>query len=115
MINFKYAQENINKYKFDYNGYLVIVDKIRTMEILDENNLKNMKKHLKYLLAKYIKEIEIIKEKSDKKISFDLIEKMSKQYLSKKLEYLIEILPAIGFINLGLEKEIGIECMPIKN
>ena len=34
MIDLLQATQNINKYKYDYCGYLVIVDQIRTKEVL---------------------------------------------------------------------------------
>ena len=37
MIDLLLANENINKYKYDYSGYLVIVDQIRTKEVLLDN------------------------------------------------------------------------------
>ena len=41
MIDLKLANENIKNYKFDYFGYLVIIDRIRTNDILENNDNKN--------------------------------------------------------------------------
>ena len=49
MIDLLQATQNINKYKYDYCGYLVIVDQIRTKEVLIESNTKKMQNHLKLL------------------------------------------------------------------
>lgn len=115
MIDIQYAKDNINKYKFDYLGYLVIVDNIRTKEVIEENKTKNMKFHLDYLLKKYKNELDIINSNIERKMLNKDINKLSKQTIIKKLEYFIEILPAIGFISLGLQKEIGINSIPINS
>lgn len=115
MIDIQYAKDNINKYKFDYLGYLVIVDNIRTKEVIEENKAKNMKFHLDYLLKKYKNELDIINSNIERKMLNKDINKLSKQTIIKKLEYFIEILPAIGFISLGLQKEIGINSIPINS
>ena len=35
MIDLLLAEKNISKYKFDYSGYLVIIDRIRTKEVIE--------------------------------------------------------------------------------
>ena len=54
MIDLKYAKENINKYKFDYFGYLVIVDTIRTTDIIENGGFYKMKKQLLYCIRQKI-------------------------------------------------------------
>ena len=104
MINFIYANQNILKYKFDYQGYLVIVDKIRTKDIILENNPQKMSAHLNILKEKYKTEIEKIKGVYSLS---DIKEKNAR--VKYELEYLVHILPAIGFIKLGLGKLIGLD------
>ena len=108
MIDLKLANENINKYKFDYDGYLVIIDQIRTKEILSKQDIKEMQKHLKMLKDKYklqLNKIAKIENKSNKSIS---VFKMNKKQLVDELTYIYHRLPAVGYIILGLSKEIGI-------
>lgn len=108
MIDLLLAEKNINKYKFDYNGYLVIIDKIRTKEIIENGNLKAMQNHLKMLKNKYkveLKRIAFIEQKETKSIN---IYRLNKKQLVNELSYIYDRLPAIGHIILGLEKEIGI-------
>lgn len=106
MVDLLYAKQNISKYKFDYLGYEVIVDSIRIDEVLNSNVTKEMQRFLKYLIEKYKQQIDII-QKNHKAVK--LTEKTNKKNIILYLEYLKDILPAIGFINLGLEKQIGIE------
>ena len=109
MIDLLYAKENISKYKFDYLGYQVIVDSIRISEVIESNKLREMIDFYKYLLGKYKNEIKRIKPYLENKKAFTLQEKASKQTYINNLQYFKEILPSIGFILLGLEKQIGIE------
>ena len=106
MINLLLAQENINKYKYDYCGYLVIVDQIRTKEVLSNNETNKMKEHLKLLKEKYKKELVKITNLENKKLSNKNVYKMNKKQLVDELTYIYEVLPAVGYIKLGLEKEI---------
>ena len=110
MIDYKYAKENINKYKFDYLGYLVILDSIRTLEIINSNNINEKRQYLKYLQKKYYKEIGLIQKNSKEKIYSKSIDKMNNIQLIEQLNKMHDILPAIGFISLGLEKKIGISA-----
>lgn len=109
MIDLQYAKDNINKYKYDYLGYLVIVDGIRTLEVINNDSIKEKQKFLKYLTKKYSKEIKIIAKYIGKNGSIGYINKLNEQQLLDKLNFMYDILPAIGFIILGLEKKIGIE------
>ena len=106
MINLLLAQENINKYKYDYCGYLVIVDQIRTKEVLSNNETNKMKEHLKLLKEKYKKELNKITIIENRKLSNKNVYKMNKKQLVDELTYIYEVLPAVGYIKLGLEKEI---------
>lgn len=108
MIDLLLAHENINKYKYDYCGYLVIVDQIRTKEVLLDNKIKKMQNHLKLLKDKYKEELRRISKLEDKKIFTKSISKMNKKQLVDELTYIYHRLPAVGYIQLGLEKEIGI-------
>ena len=108
MIDFKYAKENINKYKFDYLGYLVILDSIRTKEIINTSDINDKKTHLKYLYKRYFNEINVIQKSIKEKIYCKNVDKMTYYQLVEKLNKMCDILPAIGFISLGLEKKIGI-------
>lgn len=105
MIDFKYAQDNIYEYKFDYFGYLVIVDQIRILDYFDsKKNNYEKNKFLKQLINKYLNQIKTINM-----ITKNNTLKDNKVSIDDKLHYLYEILPAIGFIMLGLSKKIGIE------
>lgn len=108
MIDFKYAKDNINKYKFDYLGYLVILDSIRTEEIINSSDTNEKKSHLKYLYKRYFNEINVIQKNIKEKIYYKNVEKLTTSQLIEKLNKMCDILPAIGFISLGLEKKIGI-------
>lgn len=110
MIDFSYAQENIHKYKFDYHGYLVIVDQIRTTEILSSCNYLAMKNHLNDLKKKYRNELSYIAkfEKQD-----NTIVKNHKNKIVNELKYISKCLPVIGFMILGKGKEIGIDYQMI--
>ena len=107
MIDYLYAKSNFRKYKFDYEGYLVIIDEIRTKDILDSNEYEKMKKQYLYLKRKYKKEIEIVK-KHEQKRDDNLTSLNKKEQIKKELMRILDILPAITFIILGQEKEIGI-------
>ena len=52
MIDLLLAEKNISKYKFDYSGYLVIIDRIRTKEVIENGKLRAMQNHLKMLKSK---------------------------------------------------------------
>ncbi|MDY2889269.1 MAG: hypothetical protein SOU19_06835 [Candidatus Caccosoma sp.] len=106
MIDLKYAKENINKYKFDYSGYLVIVDTIRTADIIENGGFYQMKKQLIYLNKKYEKELLFLKKYLDDTTFLYNINNLKGQQIKKKLEEFNSILPAIGYVNLGLIKEI---------
>lgn len=108
MIDLLLAEKNINKYKFDYSGYLVIIDKIRTKEILENGKIKAMQAHLKMLKSKYKNELKKIANIEQKEIKFMNVNKLNKKQLIDELTYIYNRLPAIGFIILGIEKEIGI-------
>ena len=108
MINLLLANENINKYKYDYSGYLVIVDQIRTKEVLLDNKLKKMQSHLKLLKEKYKEELEKISKIEERKMIHKNVSKMNKKQLVDELTYIYHRLAAVGYIRLGIEKEIGI-------
>jgi len=80
MLDLLYAQKNIVKYKFDYSGYLVIIDKIRTKDVLESDDIKKMREQYMYLKEKYKKEISIIEEIEKKKTY------KTKRYCYKLLE-----------------------------
>ena len=110
MINFAFAEENLHKYKFDYSGYLVIVDKIRTMEVLNSYDYATMKNHLQDLKEKYKKELLFIQQiepknedSNEKKI------KSNKSSVVNELKYILKCLPVIGFMILGKGKDIGVD------
>lgn len=105
MIDFSFAQENIHKYKFDYSGYLVIVDQIRTAEVLNSYDHLAMKRHLDELKGKYKKELSMI-AKIDKQKEKPL--NNSKNKVVNELKYILKYLPVIGFIVLGKGKDVGI-------
>ena len=106
MIDLKYAKENINKYKFDYFGYLVIVDTIRTTDIIENGGFYKMKKQLLYLNKKYEKELLLLKRYLIDTIFVYNVNGLKANEVKKKLEEFNNILPAIGYVNLGLIKEI---------
>ena len=106
MIDLKYAKENINKYKFDYSGYLVIVDTIRTADIIENGGFYKMKKQLLYLNKKYEKELLLLNKYLDASTFIYNINNLKGLQVKKKLEEFNNILPAIGYVNLGLIKEI---------
>ena len=106
MIDLKYAKENINKYKFDYSGYLVIVDTIRTADIIENGGFYKMKKQLLYLNKKYEKELLLLNKYLDASTFIYNINILKGLQIKKKLEEFNNILPAIGYVNLGLIKEI---------
>ncbi len=106
MIDLKYAKENINKYKFDYSGYLVIVDTIRTADIIENGGFYKMKKQLLYLNKKYEKELLLLNKYLDASTFIYNINNLKGLQIKKKLEEFNNILPAIGYVNLGLIKEI---------
>ena len=108
MIDLLLANENINKYKYDYCGYLVIVDQIRTKEVLLENKINKMKNHLTLLKEKYKDELYKISKLENIKIFTKSVNRMNKKQLEDELTYIYHRLPAVGYIQLGLEKEIGI-------
>ena len=108
MIDLLQATNNINKYKYDYCGYLVIVDQIRTKEVLSNNEIKKMQAHLKLLKEKYKEELIKIAKLENYKLSFKNVFRMNKKQLVDELTYIYNRLPAVGYIKLGLEKEIGI-------
>ena len=108
MIDLLQATNNINKYKYDYCGYLVIVDQIRTKEVLSNNEIKKMQAHLKLLKEKYKEELIKIAKIEEHKLSFKNVFRMNKKQLVDELTYIYNRLPAVGYIKLGLEKEIGI-------
>ena len=109
MINLTLAKENINKYKFDYCGYLVIVDQIRTKEVLSNQDIKKMQMHLKLLKEKYKEELNKIAKLENKKLIYKNVFKLNKKQLNDELNYIYNRLPAVGYIKLGIEKEIGID------
>lgn len=113
MLNLKFANENIDKYKFDYVGYLVIVDKIRTQEVLSNNNYLQLKKHLMFLKEKYHKELRIIQQHENNIMDLNLNKKILKETIVEKIKYIYERLAAIGFIKLGLINEITMESKAI--
>ena len=104
MIDLKFAKDNIDKYKFDYQGYLVLVDIIRTDEIISTKNNSKIKRQLILLNEKYKKELDIIKRQEKKEGIFII----KADNLTTKLKYVYDRLPAIGFIKLGLADKIGI-------
>ena len=107
MIDYLYAKNNFKKYKYDYEGYLVIIDEIRTKDILDSNDYEKMKKQYIYLKNKYKKEIELVKRNEPKRD--DNVSSLNKkEQVKKELVSILNILPAITFVVLGQEKEIGI-------
>lgn len=110
MIDLLFAEKNINKYKWDYDGYLVIVDKIRTIEVLQSYDLQKMQRHLQDLYDKYNKELNLMRKIEkvhvDKKIN---INKLTKKQIISELQYILKRLPAIGFILLGKGKDIGVQ------
>lgn len=106
MIDLKYAKENINKYKFDYSGYLVIVDTIRTADIIENGGFYKMKKQLLYLNKKYEKELLLLNKYFNASTFIYNINNLKGLQIKKKLEEFNNILPAIGYVNLGLIKEI---------
>lgn len=106
MIDLKYAKENINKYKFDYSGYLIIVDTIRTADIIENGGFYQMKKQLLYLNKKYEKELLLLKRYLDDTTFVYNVNGLKANEIKKKLEDFNNILPAIGYVNLGLIKEI---------
>ena len=108
MIDLLLANENINKYKYDYSGYLVIVDQIRTKEVLLDNKLKKMQSHLKLLKEKYKEELDKISKIEERKMIHKNVNKMNKKQLVDELTYIYNRLAAVGYIRLGIEKEIGI-------
>lgn len=108
MIDLLQATQNINKYKYDYCGYLVIVDQIRTKEVLIESNTKKMQNHLKLLKEKYKIELIKIAKIENEKVFSKSIMKMNKKQLHDELTYIYNRLPAVGYIKLGIEKQIGI-------
>ena len=115
MLDLKYAMENINKYKFDYNGYLVIVDKIRTQDILNNQNIQIMKILLLSMEEKYKKELLIIRKHENIEYIKKIDKKMIKEKIIERLKYIYDRLPAIGFIRLGLEKEIVVDITSTTN
>ncbi len=109
MIDLLFAEKNIHKYKHDYDGYLVIVDQIRTMEILKTNDFLKMQKHLLYLYEKYNKELGLMQKiENDKEVKKLNIYKLTQNQVISELNYVLKRLPAIGFILLGKGSEIGI-------
>lgn len=108
MIDLLQATQNINKYKYDYCGYEVIVDQIRTKEVLIDNQVKKMQNHLKLLKEKYKAEIIKIAKLENEKVFYKSIMKMNKKQLHDELTYIYNRLPAVGYIKLGIEKQIGI-------
>lgn len=108
MIDLLLANENISKYKYDYCGYLVIVDQIRTKEVLLDNKISKMKNHLSLLKDRYKEELNKISKLENTKIFTKSINRMNKKQLVDELTYIYHRLPAVGYIQLGLEKEIGI-------
>ena len=57
-----YAKNNYRKYKFDYEGYLVIIDEIRTIDVLESEDYEKMKRQVKYLKNKYKNELKILEK-----------------------------------------------------
>ena len=108
MIDLLLANENISKYKYDYCGYSVIVDQIRTKEVLLDHKINKMKSHLSLLKDKYKEELYRISKLENTKIFTKNINRMNKKQLVDELTYIYHRLPAVGYIQLGLEKEIGI-------
>ena len=108
MIDLLLAEKNINKYKFDYSGYLVIIDRIRTKEVLENGTIKALQNHLKMLKDKYKDEIKRIAFIEQIEIKSYNVYRLNKKQLVNELKYIYDRLPAIGYIILGLEKEIGI-------
>lgn len=116
MINLLFAEENIHKYKFDYNGYLVIVDRIRTMEVLNSYDLISMRQHLQDLETKYCKELNVIRSiEENKKSKKTNYYKLTQEQVVEELKYLLKRLPAIGFMILGRGKDIGIDIQVSSN
>ena len=109
MIDLKLANENIKNYKFDYFGYLVIIDRIRTNDILENNDVKKMKEHLKMIKNKYKTELVQLAKLLEVKLSFKDPNKLNKKELVEQLNFISDVLPAIGYIKLGLQKQIGID------
>ena len=102
-----YAKNNYRKYKFDYEGYLVILDEIRTIDVLESEDYEKMKRQVKYLKNKYKNELKILDKNIEKRS--DCITSLEKnKKIKKELFRLIELFPAITFIVFGIEKEIGI-------
>ena len=108
MIDLLLAEKNINKYKFDYSGYLVIIDRIRTKEVLENGTIKALQNHLKMLKDKYKDELKRIAFIEQIEIKSYNVYRLNKKQLVNELKYIYDRLPAIGYIILGLEKEIGI-------
>ena len=108
MIDLLLAEKNINKYKFDYSGYLVIIDRIRTKEVLENGTIKALQNHLKMLKSKYKDELKRIAFIEQIEIKNYNVYRLNKKQLVNELKYIYDRLPAIGYIILGLEKEIGI-------
>ena len=108
MIDLLLAEKNINKYKFDYSGYLVIIDRIRTKEVLENGTIKALQNHLKMLKDKYKDELKRIAFIEQIEIKSYNVYRLNKKQLVNELKYIYDRLPAIGYIVLGLEKEIGI-------
>ena len=109
MINLTKAKETINQYKYDYLGYLVIVDQIRTKEILFNNETKKMQEHLKLLKDKYKDELSKIAKLENNKLRYQNIYRMNKKQLVDELTYIYHRLPAVGYFKLGLEKQLLID------
>ena len=60
------------------------------------------------LKSKYKNELKKIANIEQKEIKFMNVNKLNKKQLIDELTYIYNRLPAIGFIILGIEKEIGI-------
>ena len=104
MIDYDFAYKNIGQYKFDYYGYLVIIDSIRTKDLIIENNDIKMHSHLNLLKEKYKYEIMKINSLDKSQNNDD-----KKTGIIEELNRLIHILPVIGFIKMGLGKMVGVD------
>ncbi len=109
MIDLNYANKNINQYKKDYRGYQVIVDKITTNHILNENNLTKERNQLNLLINTYQKELNLIllKENNNLQLFHDAFN-LPKEKVIENLKYISSRLSAIGYILIGKGKEIGL-------
>lgn len=103
MIDFEYASKTLMNHKLDYDAYLIIINKIRLLDLIQTKKLDKLNELYVSLTQEYKKEIDVL-QKKEKSV---LLKKNTRKNLLLNSKALYNILPAIAFVRIGIGNEIG--------